>query len=218
MLGNDKWGDCYWASAAHEFQAIRHRVGAVPRFDYEGVMDTYATYLGFSNRSGLEGDPSADQGTDAREGAKFRRQHGVADSTGHNHYIGAYAFENNPRELPALIDALGAVTVCVELTAQCEAAFGAAEREDHDFVWQGSGRVIGGHAVSGVYWTPEGIGVVSWGREGVITYDYLERYMQTAVVYFTRGQLEPNFNEKSVTPAGLDKSKLLELVKEVRGA
>jgi hypothetical protein len=160
----------------------------------------------------LEANPSLDVGTDARAGAKFRRENGIQDVHGHNHYIGAYAFENDPHELPALIDALGAVTVCVELTEECEREFATAERADQDFVWSGTGNVAGGHAISGVYWTPEGIGVVSWGREGIITYDYLARYMQTAVVYFTRGALE----DDGETPAGLDKAKLVSLVKEVR--
>jgi hypothetical protein len=212
VLGNDTWGDCYWASSAHEFQAIRHRVNATPSFDDQGVLDAYGDYLGLYGRAGLEATPNADQGTDAREGARFRREHGIQDAAGHSHYIGAYAFESNPRELPALIDALGAVTVCVELTNGCEEEFQEAEETGRDFVWEQGGAVAGGHAISGVYWTPEGIGVVSWGREGVITYDYLERYMQTAVVYFTRGQLEPD----GETPTGLNKAKLVELVKEVR--
>lgn len=214
MLGNDRWGDCYWASSAHEFQAIRHRVDAAPQFSEKGVLDAYATYLGLYGVGGLEANPGADRGTDAREGARFRRKHGLADATGHIHYIGAYAFETNPHELPALIDALGAVTVCVELTEGCEQEFGEAEQVNRDFVWDVDGPVVGGHAISGVYWTPDGIGVVSWGREGVITYGYLERYMQTAVVYFTRGQLEAG----GETPAGLDKSKLVELVREVRSS
>lgn len=216
MLANDRFGDCYWASAAHEFQAIRHRVGRDPEFDDNTVLDAYGTYLGLYGRAGLEADPSADRGTDAREGARFRREHGIADAAGHTHRIGAYAFETDPRQLPALIDALGAVTVCVELTDECEREFGAAERAGEDFTWDISdGEVVGGHAIAGIYWTPGGIGVVSWGREGVITYDYLERYMQTTVVYFSRAQLSPYTDE---SPEGLDKGKLIELVKEVRRA
>lgn len=212
MLGNDRWGDCYWASAAHEFMAIRHREAAAPTFTDQGVLDAYGTYLGVYGRAGLEANPRVDAGTDARAGAKYRRDTGVPDAVGRNHYIGAYAFESDPRQLAPLIDVLGAVTVCIELTDENEREFGEAEREGSDFYWSGSGSIAGGHAIAGTYWTPEGIGVVSWGREGIITYDYLEQYMQTAVVYFTRAQLGPDGR----TPTGLDKAKLNELVKQVR--
>lgn len=212
MLGNDKWGDCYWASSAHEFMAIRQREDAAPSFTDTGVLDAYTGYLGIASG---ELAPSNDAGTDARLGAKYRRDTGIADATGRAHHIGAYAFESDARQLPALIDALGAVTVCVELTQDAEREFGLAEQADEDFTWDiGSlTPVAGGHAIAATYWTPGGIGVVSWGREGVITYDYLERYMQTAVVYFSRAQLDPTGH----APNGLDKGKLIELVKEVRG-
>lgn len=214
VLGNDDWGDCYWASAAHEFMAIRHRVDAAPEFSDQSVLDAYGTYLGLYGRAGLEANPDADAGTDARDGARYRRDHGIADDKGHQHYIGAYAFESDPYQLPALIDAFGAVTVCVNLTTDAERAFSIAEQEKGDFTWDiGSlSPTVGGHAIAGTYWTPGGIGVVSWGREGIITYDYLEHYMQTAVVYFSRGELDSN----GETPAGLDKEKLVGLVKEVR--
>lgn len=214
MLGNDRWGDCYWASAAHEFMAIRSKSNHYPPFKTAGVLDAYGTYLGLYGQKGLEANPAADRGTDAREGARYRRDRGVPDAGGHDHYIGAYAFETDPRQLPSLIDALGGVTVCVELTDECETAFGIAEEQGEEFIWDigGDTNIAGGHAIAGTYWTPGGIGVVSWGREGIITWDYLERYMQTTVVYFSRAMLADN----GETPAGLDKAKLVELVKSVR--
>lgn len=212
MLGNDQYGDCYWASAAHEVMAEAHLAGRSPSFDTESVLASYADYLGVSPTQ-LE---QHDQGTDAREGARFRREHGVFDVGRKGHHIGAYAFENDPAKLPALISALEGCTVCVELTAACEQEFNVAEQEDRDFEWDAAclrSNVVGGHAISGVFYDERGIGVVSWGREGIIAPEYLDRFMQTTVVYFSGSTLKGGH-----TPQGLDRAKLLQIVNEVRGA
>lgn len=211
MFGNDRYGDCYWASAAHEVMAEAHLAGRTPQFSVDNVLASYAAYLGVAPTQ-LE---QYDRGTDAREGARFRREHGVQDATGHGHRIGAYAFEYDYTKLPALISALEGCTVCVELTDSCEQEFQAAEQDGRDFEWNAacvSGNVVGGHAISGVFWDQRGVGVVSWGREGIISPEYLDKFMQTTVVYFSGSVLKGG-----QSPRGLDKAKLLQLVQEVRG-
>lgn len=207
LLGNATVGDCYWAAAAraaHTFGKINGRNRA---FSEANVIKTYEGYLGvpLTRRT--------DQGTDARAGAKYLVQHGVLDAKGKPAPISAYGFETDATKLPALIDALGAVIVCIDLTQGNEEEFNDAETAGRDFQWDltHGTKVVGGHAIPATFWTPDGIGVNSWDREGIITYDYLAQYMQTTVVYFSAAILDKN----GVAPDGLDREKLLALVAEV---
>lgn len=225
LLGNGDWGDCYWASAARESRTLARiagRPGAT--FSEDSVVSSYVAYLGLTSVEQLT--ERTDEGTDARAGAKFRTGLGIADDhQWQNHYqepgaqghrIGAYAFETDAQRIPALVDALGAATLCIDLTSQCEQEFAEAEKENRPFVWDTKlgTSVAGGHAIPVTYWTPQGLGVNSWDREGIVTWDYLAKYMQTTVVYFSAAILDP----EGENPAGLNKAKLLELVKEVKSA
>lgn len=211
LLGNGDWGDCYWASRAREGRTLSKIAGRNRNFTEPPTVATYVAYLGLKSVADL--NEQTDQGTDAREGAKFSTTHGSLDENNKPMYIGAYAFESDPEKLPAQIAALGVGTVCIELLEGCEEEFNEAEKQNRPFVWDVSngGQVAGGHAITGHYWTPDGIGVTSWDREGIITWDYLAKYMQTTVVYFSAAQLGP----AGTAPDGLDKQKLLDLIHEV---
>lgn len=204
LLGNGTWGDCYWAAAARAGHTFGKINGRNRPFDESHTVATYERYLGTKLTK------ATDEGTDARAGAKYLVDHGILDARGKPAGISAYGFEADPHNLPALIDALGAVIVCVDLTAGNEEEFNRAEREGRPFVWdpKNGARLVGGHAIPATYWTPEGIGVNSWDREGIITYDYLSQYMQTTVVYFSAAIL----GKGGTAPDGLDREKLIQLV------
>jgi hypothetical protein len=204
MLGNDEFGDCYWASAAHEVMAQAHGAGRSPVFSTEHVLDTYATYLGLYGHQAL--NESTDQGTDPTSGAKFRRKHGVVDARGDApgaaHRIGAYAFETEPdyQKLLGAIYDFGAITLCFELPRSAEERF---ESGVWDYV-KGS-PIEGGHAVAGVARAESGrIVLVSWGQEVEVTEGFLEHYLQVAMAYISGSALKDG-----ETPAGLDKPALL---------
>lgn len=201
MLGNDTFGDCYWASAAHEVMAEAHLAGRNPVFDTEEVLSSYAEYLGLGSVHDL--NEQTDEGTDAREGAKFRKQKGVKDTHGHGHHIGAYAFIEEPDyELikSAVYDFEG-VTVCVELPESAEERFNSGL---WDYV-KGS-PVVGGHAIAGTCVKEGALYIVSWAREIEITEAFLEKYLQCVVVYVSGSTLDGE--GKTVT--GLDVSALRE--------
>lgn len=210
LLGNGDWGDCYWASAAREGVTLSRIAGRDRTFTETSVLDGYKGYLGVKTLT-----QQVDQGTDAREGAKYRVAHGVPDANGKGDRIGAYAFETDPHKIPALVSAFGAATLCIDLTEGNEQEFGDAEKEGRPFVWDLSHgtKVAGGHAIPVTYWTADGLGVNSWDREGIVTWDYLAKYMQTTVVYFSAAILGAD----GESPTGLDKAKLLEMVREVSG-
>lgn len=211
MLGNDRFGDCYWASAAHELDAQRAAVGAYPSFTDESVLNTYAAYLGVRGRGGLEADTAADVGTEPRAGAKWRREHGISDANGHQHYIGAYAFESDPEKLLSLVYSLEAATLCFALPQSAEEAFDDYYDEKVWDVESGS-PIVGSHAVAAVGAKDGQLVGVSWGRPVTITDAFLAKYLQTAIVYFSRAVL----GAEGDTPLGLDRNKLRQVVQEVR--
>lgn len=207
MLGNDEWGDCYWASACHETMALRHGSGREPDiFTTDDALNTYGTYLGVYGEAGLTREN--DRGTDAREGAGFRRSHGI-EAKGYARKIGGYAFLNagtSYADVLAAIYSFGVGTVCIE----------APESIDTDFdsgVWdyEPGSPIIGGHAVAGVAVSNGQLVVVSWGKEVVVTEEFLKQYLQTVVVYVTGAALGPN----GTTPAGLNKAAYLAALHEV---
>lgn len=207
LLGNGKWGDCYWAAAARTGRTFSKRSGRNRNFDEPHTLTTYEGYLG------KKLSQQTDEGTDAREGAKYLVEHGILDANGKPDPISAYAFEGDPHAVPALIDALGSVIVCIELTEGNEEEFNTAEQAGEQFVWDLSNgsQIAGGHAIPATFWTPDGLGVNSWDREGIITWDYLAKYMQTTVIYFSAAILDKD----GTAPDGLDREKLEALVAEV---
>src|SRR5205814_1900433 len=69
MLGNDRYGDCVWAGAAHEHMLLNkvvHKVD-VP-FSDDSVLGDYAAVTGFDRN-----DPSTDKGTNVHDALSFRR-------------------------------------------------------------------------------------------------------------------------------------------------
>jgi hypothetical protein len=86
MLGNDRYGDCVWAGAAHEHMLFNKVVSGhdVP-FDDDAVLADYAAATGFDRN-----DPSTDNGTDVHQALDYRRKIGIADTNGTRHKIGAY--------------------------------------------------------------------------------------------------------------------------------
>jgi hypothetical protein len=195
MLGNDTYGDCYWASAAHETMAQAHLAGRSPTFSDEHVLDSYAVYLGLYGHQAL--NERNDEGTDAREGAKYRRKSGVEDTNGHGHRIGAFTFIEEPdyNLIKSAVYDFEGVTVCVELPESAEERF---ESGVWDYV-KGSS-IAGGHAIAGTSVKNDKLYIVSWGEEVEMTEAFVEKYLQCVVVYVSGSVL----NGEGKTVTGLD--------------
>lgn len=202
MLGNDEYGDCYWAAAAHETKAMAHLANREPVITTENVLKTYADYLGV-----YEVTPENDEGTYPTEGASLRRKMGIitaAERQWRTH-IGAFGFLLKP-DLPLITRAIadfGAVTFCFDLPYS---AFGAD-------VWDytPSAYDAGGHAVAGVARAESGnLVIVSWGEEHEVTPAFIEHYLQCVVVYFSSSVLSQGVNIE-----GLDRTALLNRLTEI---
>lgn len=214
MLGNDEFGDCYEASSAHEAMAEAHPNGRNPVFSKESVLGSYASYLGLSGVSAL--NERTDQGTDAREGAKFRQKSGIKDIHGVGHKIGAFVLDESKdyQTILSTVYDFGGVTVCVELPKSAEEAFNKAEEGSGEYIWDyvhGS-QIAGGHAISGVSVKDDQLVIVSWGHEVVMTEAFVEQYLQCVVVYVSGAML----NGEAKTPNGLDRPALRKKLAEVQ--
>ena len=51
MLGNDQWGDCVWAGAAHEHLLTSTVAGRPASFDDDGVLSDYSAATGSASCS-----------------------------------------------------------------------------------------------------------------------------------------------------------------------
>lgn len=85
MLGNDQFGDCVLAGAAHETMLWNKEAGKDIKFSEESVLSDYSAITGFNLK-----DPNSDQGTDMRAALNYRRKIGILDASGNRHKIGAY--------------------------------------------------------------------------------------------------------------------------------
>src|SRR5882757_1904530 len=72
MLGNDKYGDCVWAGAAHETMLWNKEASKTVTFTDNEVLSDYSAVTGFN-----PSDPNSDQGTDMQVAASYRRKTGI---------------------------------------------------------------------------------------------------------------------------------------------
>src|SRR6516164_1546829 len=86
MLGNDQYGDCVFAGAAHE-EMLWHREGGLelPPFDDKSVLENYSEVTGFN-----PADPNTDQGADVVKAATYRKNIGLLDAAGNRHKVDAF--------------------------------------------------------------------------------------------------------------------------------
>ena len=85
MLGNDQYGDCVWAGAAHETMLWNKEAARAVTFNNQSVLKDYSAVTGFNPN-----DPNTDQGTDMQVAASYRRKTGVLDANGKRHKVIAY--------------------------------------------------------------------------------------------------------------------------------
>jgi hypothetical protein len=85
MLGNDDYGDCVFAGAAHETMVWNKMSGKDVVFTDKAVLSDYSAVTGFDPLR-----PYTDQGTDMEQAAAYRRKVGIVDANGVRHQIAAY--------------------------------------------------------------------------------------------------------------------------------
>jgi hypothetical protein len=185
MLGNDRYGDCVWAGAAHEHMLLNkvvHRLDVT--FSDDAVLGDYAAATGFDRN-----DPSTDRGTNVHEALAYRRTQGIADAEGRRHRIGAYV-ALDPRNWEHLEQAayiFGAVGIGFRFPDSAMRQFANGEP------WspvRGS-TIEGGHYVPvvGSLHSATEASAVTWGRPQAFTVAFYEQYNDEAWVYITKEEL-----------------------------
>lgn len=173
MLGNDEYGDCVFAGAAHETMLYNAMSRRDVQFDREVVLSDYAAVTGFDPNTG-EGD----NGTVVRDALNYRRKTGIEDANGSRHKIGAYvALEpGNLAHLKSAIYLFGAVGIGIEFPQSAMDQFNAGKP------WskvRGS-RVEGGHYIPLVAERHHRFVCVTWGKLQPMTQSFYQEYCDEA--------------------------------------
>ena len=196
MLGNDQFGDCVEAGAAHETMLFNAQAGVKVTFDNTSVLSDYSAATGFNPN-----DPNTDQGTDMVSYASYRKNTGVLDSAGNRHKVAAY-LSITPKNLEEhLIDAylFGAVGIGITCPDNIIQQFDAGQP------WHTvPGTTIqGGHYVPFVARRKNMFKVLTWGKEQFMKNGFFEDNNDESVVYLSEEMLKGN-----VSLNGFDLAKL----------
>lgn len=175
MLGNDQYGDCVWAGAAHETMLWNEEAGKEVVFSRSSVLSDYSAVTGFNPN-----EPDSDKGTDMSVAAKYRRQTGVVDSTGARHKVDAYLKLNikTTTQLKQALYLFGAVGIGIQFPDSAMTQFNNGKPWT---VVKGA-QIEGGHYVPLVGFNKK-FYVVTWGRLQPVTAGFLTKYADEAIAY-----------------------------------
>lgn len=194
-LGNDQYGDCVWAGAAHETMLWTTEAGKLARFDDVHVLADYAKVTGFDPRTGAN-----DNGTVVLDALNYRRKVGVHDASGTAHKIGAYAKvdASNTVHLKAAVWLFDAVGIGFEVPDYAEDQFALGQ------IWHIGGQdpnapIVGGHYVPVVGYDSGGLWLVTWGELHRMTWQFFRKYTDEAYAL-----LSPDMLRAGKSPDGFD--------------
>jgi len=178
MLGNDNYGDCVFAGAAHETMLWRKEAKLYYHFDQRSVLSDYSALTGFDPN-----DPNTDQGTDMQQAAEYRRTVGIVDSLGWRHHVIAYMAldSSNVQEIYTAMYLFDAVGIGITFPASAMDQFNSGQPWT---VVQGS-PIEGGHYIPGLGRQSGMIQVATWGKIQLMDEAFLVANCDEAIVYLT---------------------------------
>lgn len=176
LLGNDQYGDCVWAGAAHETMLWNKEANADVSFTPQSVLSDYSAVTGFNPN-----DPNTDQGTDMQVAASYRRNTGVLDANGNRHQVAAYVAvaPGNVAELKQAVYLFGAIGIGIQFPDSAMTQFNSGKPWT---VVRGA-QIEGGHYVPAVGYDARYVYVVTWGRVQKMTWGFFKKYCDEAVAY-----------------------------------
>jgi hypothetical protein len=194
MLGNDRYGDCVFAGAAHEtmlwvFEGTGHR----PMFDDNAVLSDYAAVTGFDPDTGAN-----DDGTVVRDALNYRRKTGIVDARSFKrHKIRAYVAldpgnRTNVEAAVHLFDAIGIGFMFPDY---------AMRQFNRGRAWSvlPGGTIEGGHYVPVIGYDRRYLYTVTWGRVQKMTWAFFRKWCDEAW-----GILSEELLAAGKSPDGLD--------------
>ena len=180
MLGNDDYGDCVWAGAAHETMLWNKEANSVVAFQTKGVLSDYSKVTGFDPKDAED----TDNGTDMQVAASYRRKTGVKDANGKRHKVAAY-LALKPGDYNQLVLAMylfGAVGIGIQFPES------AMKQFDQGKPWSvvPGPKPKDGHYIPGFGRDKKGnIIVVTWGKLQLMTPGFYRRYCDEVVAYIS---------------------------------
>lgn len=176
MLGNDAYGDCVLAGAAHETMLWNAEAGATVPFDDASVLKNYSAITGFNPN-----DPSSDQGTDMQAAASYRRKTGIIDAKGKRHQVAAY-LAITPGDVQEHLIALylfGAVGIGIRFPGYAMDQFNAGKPWTRRLLY----KIEGGHYICCVARRNGRFTAVTWGREQQMTDAFFKKFNDESIAY-----------------------------------
>lgn len=196
MLGNNKYGDCVLAGAAHEEMHWANSANhPIPNFTDEVIIQQY-----------LEMTGGADNGLDPVEAAKYRRRTGLVDANGRTYRIKSYALIDSIEELAYTCYLFDVAAVGLYLPSNAEDQFDASEPWDDLTHPADPNR---GHYVPVIGRNSHGLWIcVTWRRHQAISDRYLKKYCfganSGALAYLSKSYLR----DTGKTPEAFNEAQL----------
>lgn len=201
MFGNDQWGCCAEAGAAHLIQLWRwNAYGTMPPISTAQVLQAYSEITGFDENAGPPGGNPTDRGTALQDLLSWWLKTGFPLADGTRHKIIAY-FEVDPRNTADLN--LGTAE-----SAGLYLGFNVPkfleQQESPGSIWGATGgdtTIVGGHCVtSGGYGPTDRREIESWGStDYAMTAGFFSTYVDEAYVVVAQDFVEAT----GKTPYGL---------------
>lgn len=189
ILGNDQYGDCVFAGAAHETMLWNKvRGGTDVPMSTQNTLQDYSDVTGFDPKK-----PNTDQGANMLDALNYRVATGVRDAKANRHKVAAYlALE--PGNFTQAIQAcfvFGAIGIGFLVPETIW------EQWDNGEYWDlvdPNAAIIGGHYVPGVGSRNSAarITIVTWGRRWQMTKRFYQEYVDEAYVMLSEEQIRPD--------------------------
>ena len=181
ILGNDQYGDCVLAGAAHETMLWNKEAGVAVPFSPTNVLSDYSAITGFT-----PSDPNTDKGTDVQAAASYRKNIGIVDMNNKRHKVGAYLSITNELEIKQAIYLFGAVGIGIQFPDSAMTQF----QQGKDWTVVKGATIEGGHYIPGVTYDASFVYVVTWGKVVRASWAFIKKYMDEAVVYLSEEMLK----------------------------
>ena len=198
VFGNDEYGCCGPAGAAHVSMLWCAESGTAQAFDTTSVLKNYSAV---TSPPFTPSDPSTDTGVDLDDLAKYWRQEGLVDAKGARHQIVAYV-DMSPGDLRELWLASYLFQAAVLGFALPQSAMDQTKAGQ---VWDdvGDSNILGGHCVPNMG-KHAGMGDgITWGKHQPFTAAFYVKYMNQGIVAFSEEMMIQAHSIDGFDDAGL---------------
>ena len=187
MLGNDAWGDCVFAGAAHETMLWNAEANSTVTFTDQAVLSDYSAVTGFD-----PSDPATDKGTDMQVAASYRRRTGVVDGAGNRHQVAAYLAiqPSGETDLKTAIYLFSNAGIGIRFPGSAMDQFKAGK----PWTVVAGAAIEGGHYVPAIGYDSRYVYVVTWGRLQKMSWQFFTQYCDEALCYLSTEMLTDGKN------------------------